>query len=106
MKPERLAHLLVFERASVTITAGGETDTTWAEIARARAELIEGGATEEQVEDRGAVTVTALTFRARYVPGITLADRVSHSGQAFDIIGLAEIGRREGLEIRLRRTGP
>lgn len=105
MKPERLTHLIVLERATVTVGSAGATSSAWAEIARAWAELVERGTTEEQ-KDRGAVTVTALTFRARYVPGITLADRVIYGGLAFDITGLAEIGRREGLEIRLRRTGP
>ncbi|ADH89366.1 phage head-tail adaptor [Ancylobacter novellus DSM 506] len=105
MKPSDLTHLVIFERSTEAIAPSGGVDRVWAEIARARAELVEGGATEEQ-KDRGAVSVTALTFRARYVPGITLADRVIHGGSAFDIIGLAEIGRREALEIRLRRTGP
>ncbi len=104
MKPERLTHLLIFERGTETIAPSGGVDRVWAEIARTRAELVEGGATEEQ-KDQGAVTVATLAFRARYVPGITLADRVSYGGQAFDIVELAEIGRREGLELKLKRTG-
>lgn len=105
MKPERLTHLIVLERATVTVGTAGATSSTWAEIARTRAELTEQSTTEEQ-KDRGAVTVTALVFRARYVPGLTLADRVIHGGKTFNIVELVEIGRREALEIRLRRTGP
>ncbi len=105
MKPERLTHLLIFERATITVNASGGPEKDWTEFARARAELVEGGTTEEQA-DRGAVSITTRTFRGRHVSGITLADRVIHGGQAFDIVEFAEIGRREGLTIKVRRTGP
>ena len=105
MSPEKLLHLLVIERSSHVVTASGGKDEVWVEIARTRAELAEGGMTEAQGES-GTVSTEAYTFRARWTPGITLADRVIHDGRTFDIIGLAEIGRRSALEIRLRRTGP
>lgn len=105
MNPSALRHLLVFERSTESVKPSGGVDTAWTEFARARAELVEGGMTEDQ-QERGAVSVTAYTFRARYVPDVTLADRVSCGGKPFDIIGLSEIGRREGLEIKVRRTGP
>lgn len=105
MRPERLTHLIILERATIIVNASGGTDKVWTEFARVRAELTERSATEE-MKDRGAVSTTALAFRARYVSGITLADRVTYTGQAFDIVELSEIGRREGLTIKVRRTGP
>lgn len=105
MKPERLLHQLIFERSAITIVAGGGTDLTWTQFARARAELIEGGMTETQGE-RGAVSTEEYVFRARWTPGVTLADGVSYGGARYNIVGISEIGRREGLEIKVRRIGP
>ena len=106
MKPERLTHLLVFERSTETVTPSGGVDTAWTEYARTRAELVEGGMTEDQ-QERGAVSVENLTFKARWTPDITLADRVIHDGKAFDIVELTDVDRRAGsMTIKVRRTGP
>ena len=106
MKPERLTHLLIFERSTETITPSGGVDTAWTEFARARAELVEGGMTEDQ-QERGAVSVENLTFRARWTPDITLVDRVSYEGKAFDIVEFSDVDRRAGsMTIKVRRTGP
>lgn len=106
MNPSALRHLLVFERSTETVTPSGGVDTVWSEFARARAELVEGSKTEEQ-QERGAVSITAYTFRARYLPGVTLADRVSYGGKPFDIVELSDVDRRAGsMAIKVRRTGP
>lgn len=36
---------------------------------------------------------------SHYIPGLTVRDRFSVEGKVYDIIGLAELGRRAGLEI-------
>lgn len=45
-----------------------------------------------------------MIFRARFVEGVSNADRVIWKGESFNIKQVAPIGRREGLELRCVRT--
>lgn len=59
-------------------------------------EFLRGGANEE----------TTIIFRIRWMDGITLSDRVTYGGEAFNIRETKEIGRRKGLDLRcVRLTG-
>lgn len=103
MQPGRLIELLIFERGTETVSASGEPVMTWAECARARAELVSQARTEE-TQERGAVSVETATFRARWTT-VRLGDRLVWQGHHWCILSLSEIGRREGLEIKVERTG-
>ena len=91
----------------------GTVTETWADLAIGiRAQLLSPGvvtaaaprrfAEVEFDEAYGAADETVLDFRVRFIHGLTTADRVSYSGNAYKITGLTEIGRRRGLEIRCR----
>lgn len=106
MRAERLTELLIFERGPGTAKDSfGAPVPVWSEFARARAEITERSEVREAVAERGSIAATGFTFRARWTPGIMLTDRVRFDGIAFDIISLAQIGRRDGLEISCRRVG-
>ncbi len=104
MTPALLTELIVIEREAETVRPDGGLDRTWSEIARTRAELSERTMAEVP-QERGTLTVTTLTFKARWVPGITLADRILYGDLHFNISAVTEIGRRDGLEIKCKRTG-
>ncbi|WP_457796650.1 phage head completion protein [Methylocystis sp. S23] len=76
-----------------------------------RAELVRDSAgdsaTSQIVKEGGAVdsVETLLTFRTRWISGLTVADRLIYENRTFDIIGLVEIGRRRGWQIVCRRRG-
>lgn len=36
----------------------------------------------------------------RWVPGVAVSDRILHGGKVWNIVAIAEIGRRKGLELR------
>lgn len=39
-------------------------------------------------------------FVIRWLPGVAVSDRITHGGKVWNIVALAEIGRRRGLELR------
>ncbi len=103
MKPARLSETLVIEHATRTVEPSGAPVETWVEIARVRAERTEQEAVE-QAQDRGAIGVETASFRSRWCD-VALGDRIVWRDRAYSIVSLAEIGRREGLEIKLTRSG-
>jgi len=69
--------------------------TVWAEVRPVRSrELIASAKVTAEFDT---------VFRARWLDGLSPAMRVIHDGDVYEITGLAEIGRREGLEIMGRR---
>jgi len=53
----------------------------------------------------GESSEAAIVFRIRHMDGITLADRVSYDGRAFDLKEVKELGRRHGLDLRATAQG-
>jgi SPP1 family predicted phage head-tail adaptor len=46
-----------------------------------------------------------LYFRTRWISGVNASDfRVKYEGDTYDIVGVREIGRREGLELQTERV--
>lgn len=96
----RMDRLITIERKSVVkSTDSGAEQVTWATHASVWASK------EDQAGDeslRGAMEVHGATSRVRirYRSDLTTADRLNlGGGQLRQIVGLAEIGRREGLEL-------
>lgn len=44
-----------------------------------------------------------LKVRIRYLAGVTEKHRILHDGVSYDILHIAEMGRREGLEILVKK---
>lgn len=90
---------LIIRKAAFTRDAAtNEEIPTWAtlrqvwgtKIAKGESETIEAGAL-------GANRV--VTFRVRYMADVTERDRINCEGLEYDIRGIREVGRREGLEL-------
>eukprot|EP01035_Chromulina_nebulosa_P036820 gene36820-49660_t len=91
--------LIRWTRETETVGASGSVLKTWATVATVRAEVVQQTATEF-LTGYGEAEDGSIIFRIRYRPGITTADRVSYSGEVFDLKEITEIGRRRGLELR------
>lgn len=104
MRAGALDRQIVIERVATGTSATGAVTEAWATFATLRGHL-DSAKSQEVQRALGASSETALVFKARYVPGITLADRVQYDGAAYNIVGLAEVGRRVGLEISCVKVG-
>lgn len=82
----------------------GEVAETWSTLRALRAQLVEQIA-GETAEASGVAASTSITFRTRYVAGLTVADRVRHADRVLDIVEVRELGRRGGHEIRCTVRG-
>ena len=104
MRAGKLDRTIVIERATNGVTGDGTPVTAWAPVATMRAQIVKRSA-DDTSHDTGAVTVTTVTFRTRFLDGVTPADRVTYAGRAFDIAEVVELGRREGLDLRCTARG-
>jgi SPP1 family predicted phage head-tail adaptor len=73
--------------------------TVWAAVASMAGRLIDG-----ESQQRAAEADTRISMR--YRGDITQRSIVAYQGESYDLLNVAEIGRREGLEILARRTNP
>ncbi|MDX6806432.1 phage head closure protein [Terrihabitans rhizophilus] len=104
MKAGKLDRQLTLQRSTTAPNEFGTPVETWSTVATLRAELVSGG-TDEAARAHGDSAETMLTFRTRYSPGVSVADRLTFEGRAYDIKALSEIGRRRELEIRALARG-
>lgn len=104
MRAGALDRVIVVERMTEAVNDLGQVIAAWSPFAEMRAHLMQASASEF-LRNFGASTETAVVFRTRFLAGITLADRVSYDGAAFNIVEVKELGRREGLELRCVRIG-
>ncbi|WP_112311014.1 phage head completion protein [Pseudogemmobacter bohemicus] len=64
-----------------------------------KAELRQAGVSEFLTTFGEGVSNNAV-FLLRWVPGVAVADRIIHGGKVWNIVAIAEIGRRKGIELR------
>ncbi len=78
---------------------GPRAVASWTDIATVWAELVNWSASEFATGYGEAENGTVI-FRIRYLGNITMADRVVYEGKTHDLKEIAEIGNRDGLELR------
>jgi SPP1 family predicted phage head-tail adaptor len=105
MRAGNLDRVIELQRRTTGLDLYGTPTPTWTPVATMRAQLLKN-ATDNQDGQRGDTTNAVLTFRTRFLDGVTLENRVSYQGQQFEIIGISEIGRRVGMDLTGRRVGP
>lgn len=97
----RLDRRIVIERATYTQNAMGEQVPTWAPLATVWAEatpLSDG----ERIRAAEVSAEISMRFVIRWSPlveDVNPKDRVSYDGRIWNLWGVKEIGRREGLEL-------
>lgn len=102
MRAGTMDKLITIQRFTNTVDDFGTPVETWADVADLRAQIVTAS-TDEFIRN-GAEAETVIVFRARYLDGITTADRIVYGGHPHNIKETAEIGRRKGLELRCVRV--
>jgi head-tail adaptor len=103
MRAGQLKHVISIARLTTTLNENRSPASTWTEIYTVRAEIVQQSATEF-LTGFGEAESGIIIFRIRYLPGITTTDRVTLSGNVYDLKEIKEIGRRRGLELRAVAT--
>lgn len=85
-------------QALTTVRQYGEAQETFADWASMWCEVIEGGVTEIQSADHIVAERTRI-FKVRYRTGFTETMEIVYDSQRYRILGIKEIGVRDGLEI-------
>lgn len=98
MQAGRLDQRVTIERKTATRAANGEEVVAWSALDTVSAEVkqLRGKEFFAAAQMQGAVDHQV---RLRYRSDITRDMRLNWHGQLLDIVGIAELGRREGLEI-------
>lgn len=105
MRAGKLDRTITIERPTTALDLYGTPVTGWVLVATTRAQII-NAATEEFIRGQGASTETSITFRIRWLDGVTVENRITYEGAAYDIKETKELGRKRGLDIRCERVGP
>jgi SPP1 family predicted phage head-tail adaptor len=105
MRAGNLDRVIEIQRPTTGMDIYGTPIQTWTFVTRPRAQKLENSVSDREGA-RGDTTDNVITFRMRWLDGVTLDNRVSFEGQAFKITRLKEIGRRVGLDIVCERVGP
>jgi SPP1 family predicted phage head-tail adaptor len=101
----KLDRTVTIQRRSEVINENGSPVESWNTVATLRAELVSNGVQETVIANGSNQSIEVLrTFRTWFAH-VTVADRLHYEGAAFDIIDVAEIPRRRGLEIKCRKRG-
>lgn len=61
---------------------------------------------DEQHAAGQTYSVRVVTFTTRYSSRVTERDRLSCEGITYEVLGIRELGRREGLEIKAQTIDP
>jgi hypothetical protein len=71
----------------------GRRRDVWAQMVQtAQAEVFDG-------DTRQRYATRTVVFRIRWLPGMRETDQLECEGRTYDVKGIRELGRREGLEI-------
>jgi SPP1 family predicted phage head-tail adaptor len=97
MMSGRLDRKITLQRPTTTTDDYGETITTWEDYRDVWADLSKQSGRE--MFEAGKLAEVDAVFKVRYLSQITREWRVKYDGQEYDITGLKEIGRKDGLEI-------
>ena len=101
MQAGALDRRITIERYGVTYNADNEPTEAWTTLATVWAS-IQYASDGEKVRAAEVGATVSVRFQIRYsstVKDVDAKDRILYDGKTFDIVGVKELGRREGLEI-------
>ncbi|WP_316214076.1 phage head closure protein [Bradyrhizobium sp. SZCCHNR2032] len=104
MRAGNLDRVIEIQRRTTGLDLYGTPIDVWTTFATMRAQLLQNG-TDDREGARGKTTDAVLTFRMRWLDGVTLENRVVYQGSQFTISQIKEIGRRVGLDLTCERLG-
>lgn len=98
MRAGRLDRRIAIQQNTPTANSVGQEKESWSDLHTIWAEVTPVRGAERYAVNQDAAVIEE-KFKIRYVPGITPKNRIFYNNRAYDIKGVLEIGRREGLEI-------
>lgn len=98
MRAGRLARRITLLRQTETQGPDGAPIRTWSEVAKVWAELVPVGG-RERLQAPQTIAERTARIRIRWRSDVDEQMRIRHDGRLWEIQGIAEIGRREGLEL-------
>ncbi|HON00634.1 MAG TPA: phage head closure protein [Acidobacteriota bacterium] len=98
MRSGRLDRRIKLQRKTVVENSYGEPIETWVDLATVWAEYLPARSVERYAATQMMAEVDT-RWRIRYRTDLTPIDRLSYAGRLYDVTGVVEMGRREGLEI-------
>jgi len=107
MRAGELDRRVSLRRYTVKKDAFNADVPSWPEFACVRAAKTDVSDGERlRAAEQGASVTTRFKIRwSRLAATLTARDRLECEGRAYDVVGVKEIGRREGLEITANRRG-
>ena len=107
----RFNRIVQLQRAEIARDSFGGTIETWVDVAEVWASVNQTGVSEKFENDANrAIAKRSAQITIRWRPGVLETMRVIHAKLIWDIEGIAEIGRREGLKLfcqtDVSRTAP
>ncbi|QOZ26165.1 head-tail adaptor protein [Bradyrhizobium sp. CCBAU 51753] len=105
MRAGDLDRVIEIQRRTTGLDLYGTVIDTWATFATMRAKLMQFVIDDREAQ-RGQTTDAVITFRTRWLDGLTLEHRVVYQGNTYTIRNLKELGRRIGFDIICERSGP
>lgn len=100
MRAGKLQARIQIERQQELVSDAGTVRRVWLPVLTTRAEIRQAS-TDEFLLNQIVGDKNRAVFLIRY-PNVEVSteDRLTYAGRAWSIVGLTEIGRRRGLEIR------
>lgn len=106
MRAGNLDRTITIERMDAgALDADRVPTSTWATVATLRSQVVEASA-DEFLSGAGVELAETILFRIRWTDDALATDRVRYAGRVYGILGLVELGRRRGLEIRASTKAP
>ena len=104
MKAREMDRRITLQRKAVAQDGFGEPIETWSDLATVWAQKVESARMAREAPDAGEAraALTRRTFRIRWdssVSDVNPKDRIVFEGRTYDILGVSELGRREGFSI-------
>ena len=98
MQPAHMDRLITIQRATETLNSANEVIKTWVNWKTVWAKKTDTGGSERF--NSAVIAIMATNFEIWYLDGLTEKDRIIYDGRIYSIIGIVEIGRREGMQIK------
>ena len=101
MDPGKRDRRITLQRVTQTVEAGsgGVATEAWASVYANVWACVVPVAGREVLSANRVLAGRSARFYVPFLPGITTKDRISYDGASWNISSIAEIGRRDGMEI-------
>ena len=101
MKAGTMDRRITIQSKNITFDTAGSEVVTWSDVATVWCDVedVASSAAGEKTEDKQLTASQKTTFTIRYRTDVTLVDQIIYESKTYDINGITELGRRDGLAL-------